>query len=79
MLQAIFEEMQAVGLHRPGGFMRQAFSLSDLTVLQPPVDSQTPMATTWSPTGTDAQLAFWGQAEAPELFSSPMHGRHQTL
>lgn len=79
LVHAIFEEMQAVGLHRPGGLMRQAFSLGDLTLLQPPIESQSSMANAWSPSSSDAQIALWSQSEMPELFSSPAASPHQAL
>jgi hypothetical protein len=79
-VQAIFEEMQAVGLHRPGGFMRQAFSLGDLTLLQPPVESHGAMANAWSPNSSDdAHVALYSQTELPELLSLPTTGPQQAL
>lgn len=78
-LQAIFEEMQAVGLHRPGGLMRQAFSLGDLTLLQPPNEVQGGLARTWSPGIPDAQAALYSHSELPELLSLPAHNPQQAL
>jgi hypothetical protein len=77
--QAIFEEMQAVGLHRPGGFMRQAFSLGDLTLLQPPNEVQGTMARTWSPRTSDAQAAQYSHSALPVLLSQPAHSPQQAL
>ena len=51
--QVIMEEMRAAGLHRPGGFRRQAFSLGDLTALQPPVDAPSSIDGHWSPVASD--------------------------
>ena len=77
--QAIFEEMQAVGLHKPGGFMRQAFSLGDLTLLQPPNEVQDAMTRTWSPSTSDAQAALYSHSELPELLSLPAYSPQQAL
>ena len=65
-----------MGLHRPGRLMRQAFSLGDLTLLQPPSENYD--TDTWSPSGSSlhAPAMRWREPELPETSNASTLSPH---